>query len=108
MRRWRLGELDGARSVAGRPYHEFLRAAAMSAGLYVLEAGALDAQRPHAEDEVYVVVGGRARFTSGGATIDVAPGDTIFVAAGEEHRFHDIAETLRLIVVFAPPESAGS
>jgi quercetin dioxygenase-like cupin family protein len=37
-------------------------------------------------------------------TRDVAPGDTIFVAAGVAHRFHDITEALRLIVVFGPAE----
>ena len=76
----------------------------MSAGLYVLPAGGVDGQSPHAEDEIYVVMAGRSRFTSAGQQIDVAPGDTIFVPAHEEHRFHDIAEELSLIVCFAPPE----
>ena len=77
----------------------------MSAGLYVLPAGAVDGQSPHNEDEIYVVLAGGARFTAGDETRDVAPGDVIFVAAGVPHRFHDITEELRLIVVFAPPES---
>ena len=38
----------------------------------------------------------------------VAPGSVVFVAAGVEHRFHDIAEELRLIVVFGPAEGARS
>ncbi len=50
---------------------------------------------------------GRSRFTSGGQQIDVSPGDTIFVPAHEEHRFHDIMENLELIVVFAPPETGS-
>jgi hypothetical protein len=29
----------------------------------------------------------------------------VYVAAGVEHRFHDISEQLRLLVVFAPAES---
>ena len=36
------------------------------------------------------------------------PGDTIFVPAETVHRFHDIDEELRLIVVFAPPEGSQS
>jgi mannose-6-phosphate isomerase-like protein (cupin superfamily) len=36
---------------------------------------------------------------------DVVAGDTIYVAAGVPHKFHDITERLELIVVFAPPES---
>ena len=34
-----LPELAEQRAVSGRPYREFLRAPAMSAGLYVLPAG---------------------------------------------------------------------
>ena len=89
----------------GRPYLEFLRSASMSVGLYVLDAGAVDRQSPHREDEVYVVLAGRSRFTAGDDSRDVAPGDTIYVSAGMPHRFHDITEQLRLIVVFAPPET---
>jgi mannose-6-phosphate isomerase-like protein (cupin superfamily) len=77
----------------------------MSVGLYVLRVGDVDRQQPHREDEVYVVMSGRARFTAGDETRDVNIGDTIFVAAGVSHRFHDITEDMQLIVVFAPPES---
>jgi mannose-6-phosphate isomerase-like protein (cupin superfamily) len=72
----------------------------------VLEAGAVDRQRPHTEDEAYVVLDGLARFTAGDETGDVGPGDTIFVAAGVPHRFHDITQTLRLIVAFGPAEGS--
>jgi mannose-6-phosphate isomerase-like protein (cupin superfamily) len=87
-------------------YGEFLRVDDLSAGLYVLEAGAVDGQQPHTEDEIYVVLEGRSRFTAGDETRDVGPGDTIFVEAGLPHRFHDITEPLRLIVVFGPPEGS--
>jgi mannose-6-phosphate isomerase-like protein (cupin superfamily) len=90
---------------ADRPYLEFLRSPAMSVGLYVLDEGAADGQSPHREDEVYVVLAGRSRFTAAQETRDVVPGDTIFVAAGVPHKFHDITERLELIVVFAPPET---
>ncbi|HET7830639.1 MAG TPA: cupin domain-containing protein [Candidatus Limnocylindrales bacterium] len=86
------------------PYHEFLRVPDLSVGLYALEAGAVDRQQPHTEDEIYIVVEGRSRFTAGDDARDVGPGDTIFVAAGVPHRFHDITDALRLIVVFGPAE----
>ena len=54
------------------------------------------------------MLAGRSRFTAGDDTRDVAPGDMIFVAARVPHRFHDITEQLRLIVVFAPPETSGA
>jgi mannose-6-phosphate isomerase-like protein (cupin superfamily) len=105
MEAWTLDELRVARARADRLYHEFLRVPAMSAGYYRLVAGATDPQSPHLEDEVYVVVGGRARVTVGDDEREVRPGDTIFVSATVPHRFHDIAEELELIVVFAPPET---
>jgi mannose-6-phosphate isomerase-like protein (cupin superfamily) len=100
----RLAGLIERQRASGDAYLEFLLAESMSVGLYVLPAGAVDGQSPHTEDEVYVVLAGRSRFTAMGETVDVEPGDTIFVPAGEEHRFHDIQQDLRLIVVFAPPE----
>jgi quercetin dioxygenase-like cupin family protein len=99
-----LGELQKLREAASLRYLEFLRVESMSAGLYVLPAGASDAQQPHTEDEVYVVLAGRSRFTAGEETREVQPGDTIFVPANAPHLFHDVSEELRLIVVFAPPE----
>jgi quercetin dioxygenase-like cupin family protein len=91
---------------SGGPYLEFLRVPDLSLGLYVLEAGAVDGQQPHTEYEAYLVLVGRARFTAGSDTRDVGTGDTIFVAAGVPHRFHDITETLRLVVVFGPTEGS--
>jgi mannose-6-phosphate isomerase-like protein (cupin superfamily) len=93
---------------AARPYLEFLRSASLSAGLFVLPAGGVDEQEPHTEDEVYVVVAGGALFTAGEETREVRAGDVLFVAAGVPHRFHDISEDLRVIVVFAPPEGSAS
>jgi mannose-6-phosphate isomerase-like protein (cupin superfamily) len=58
----------------GAGYVEHLRRSDLSVGTYCLRAGAVDGQSPHAEDEVYVVNAGRARFTSGGQTVDVAQG----------------------------------
>jgi mannose-6-phosphate isomerase-like protein (cupin superfamily) len=100
-----LADLLADQSSAGKPYLEFLRSESLSVGLYVLRAGQLDRQQPHREDEVYVVMSGSSRFTAGEETREVSAGDTIFVAAGVPHRFHDITADMQLIVVFAPPES---
>jgi mannose-6-phosphate isomerase-like protein (cupin superfamily) len=97
-----------AQRTAGRPYLEFLRSRSLSAGLYVLPAGAVDEQAPHGEDEVYVVAAGGSLFTAGSETREIRAGDVLFVAAGLPHRFHDITEALRLIVVFAPAEGSGT
>ena len=91
---------------AQRRYHEFFRVPVMSAGLYVLTAGASDKQSQHKEDEIYYVVRGRAKMRIGSRESTVAEGSLIFVEAGTEHRFFDIQEELVLLVVFAPAESS--
>ena len=107
MQSFSMARLEAHRLLDGRPYLEFLRQDALSAGLYVLPAGGVDRQAPHTEDEVYVVMAGRARFICGKETQHVAPGDTLFVPAGVAHKFQAISEELRLIVVFAPPEGSA-
>lgn len=70
-------------------------------GLYVLRAGAADPQQPHAEDEAYYVVSGRATFERDGVRGAVGPGSAMLVPAGVPHRFVDITEDLTLFVLFA-------
>jgi quercetin dioxygenase-like cupin family protein len=100
-----VGEIDRQRSQSGKLYREFLRAPAMSAGLYVLPPGATDPQRPHHEDEMYYVIRGRARFRADPEDREVSAGSVLFVAAEFEHRFYDITEELAVLVFFAPAES---
>ena len=101
----KLGEVDQQREESGKLYRELLRVPSMSAGLYVLPAGATDLQRPHHEDEMYYVVRGRARFRAGDVDREVSAGSVLFVAAEVEHRFYDIAEEITALVFFAPAES---
>lgn len=91
--------------VAGRPYVEFLRRDTMSAGVYVLEAGADDNQQPHGEDELYCVFEGQAVLEVDGDQRPVKQGSVVFVAAHTPHRFHSVASKLSMLVVFAPPET---
>jgi len=100
-----LEELARARRASGRRYYEFLRVPALSMGLYGLPAGGEDPQTPHAEDEVYQVVRGRATLSVAGEDRPVGPGSVVFVAAGVEHRFHSIEEDLEVLVFFAPAET---
>ncbi|MGA8214466.1 MAG: cupin domain-containing protein [Candidatus Sulfotelmatobacter sp.] len=100
-----LAEITEQRALSGKPYREFLRVPAMSAGLYVLAAGGTDHQKPHREDEVYYVVRGRARFKAGPEDREVSAGSVIFVAAEVGHRFYEITEELAVLVFFAPAET---
>lgn len=104
MQAWDLTDLEVARQASGRLYHEFVSVPDVSGGLYVLDAGATDPQSPHTEDELYVVMSGRAMITVGVKVRPVVTGSVIFVAAGVGHRFHDIEERLTLVVVFGPAE----
>jgi mannose-6-phosphate isomerase-like protein (cupin superfamily) len=100
-----IDEMDEQRLQRGKAYGEFLRVGSMSAGLYVLAAGADDTQRPHHEDEMYYVVRGRARFHAGDEDREVSAGSVLFVAAEVEHHFYDIQEELAALVFFSPPET---
>jgi len=101
-----LDELLAKRLQAGRSYLEFLRVPAMSAGVYVLPAGAPDPQQPHRENEMYYVVRGKAKMRIATEERSVGQGSVIFVEAGLEHRFFDVEEELVVLVVFAPEESS--
>jgi mannose-6-phosphate isomerase-like protein (cupin superfamily) len=85
---------------------DVLRSSLLSVGLYYLPARGVDDQSPHAEDEVYYVVSGRANFRVGESDVPVRSGSLLFVPAEEVHRFHDITEELVLVVFWAPPEGS--
>jgi quercetin dioxygenase-like cupin family protein len=100
-----LSEIEKQRAENANRYQEFLRVPALSAGLYVLAAGATDPQTPHHQDEIYYVVRGRAQFQAGTDDREVSAGSVIFVAAEISHRFYAIEEELAVLVIFAPAES---
>jgi mannose-6-phosphate isomerase-like protein (cupin superfamily) len=86
-------------------YREFLRVAAMSVGFFAASAGHDDKQQPHEQDEVYVVLAGRAVLDIDGTRKPVAAGSIAYVPARLPHRFTDIGDGLQVAVVFAPPEN---
>lgn len=108
MDAYELERLREERAGSGSLYLEFLRVPALSAGLYVLAAGAEDPQSPHQEDEVYAVLSGRGAIRVGDEDRPVEPGSIVVVPARVEHRFHSIKEELELLVFFAPAESEES
>ena len=99
-----IDDLSREQNRQSKPYLEFLRAPALSAGLYVLAKGAADSQKPHHQDEIYYVLEGQARMQVGSDHIEVRAGSVIFVEAELEHRFYDIQQGLKVLVFFAPPE----
>jgi mannose-6-phosphate isomerase-like protein (cupin superfamily) len=63
-----------------------------------------DPQKPHAQDEVYVVAQGGAIFFDGTTRQRAAPGDLLFAAAGIVHRFEDFSADFGVWVLFYGPE----
>ncbi len=100
-----VSELEVRGEASPKPYLEFLRRESMSSGLYHLPVGGTDLQQPHAEDELYYIVKGKARFEVEGEDRPVAAGSLIFVEAQAKHHFHSISEDLTVLVVFAPAET---
>ena len=102
MNAFEYGEISQQQAESGKPYLQFLNEGSMSLGLYALPAGSTDSQTPHAEDEIYYVVAGRAAIVVAGERRPVQPGSIVFVAKEVEHRFVDIEEDLSILVFFAP------
>jgi mannose-6-phosphate isomerase-like protein (cupin superfamily) len=104
MQAFELAQLISQRKDSNKLYFEFLKVPDLSMGLYVLPAGGTDPQSPHAEDEVYYVVSGKAKILVADENRDVQAGSIVYVAKNVEHRFHSIEEELTVLVFFAPAE----
>jgi mannose-6-phosphate isomerase-like protein (cupin superfamily) len=93
---------------ASQAYRAFLRQDSMEAGIYQLGPGATGGQEAHARDELYVILEGTATLEVDGTQQAVSPGSMAWVRAGVQHRFTDLAEGLRVLVIFAnAPTNAG-
>lgn len=106
MQAYEIADLAAQRAARGEPWLEFLRTDTLSVGIYELAAGSIDGQQPHHEDEVYYIISGQGMIRVAGEDRPVQAGSVIFVAATVEHRFHTIAQDLRILVFFAPPEGS--
>ncbi len=101
---WQVFDLESIKGkLKGDPaeYLEFLKVPALSCGIYSLAAGSKDMQAPHDEDEVYLVLTGKARMQLGDEEREVGPGSLLYVSASTEHSFFEIEEDMTLMVFFA-------
>ncbi|MEH6634789.1 MAG: cupin domain-containing protein [Halioglobus sp.] len=96
-----LEEIKGKMQGAAVEYLEFLNVPALNCGIYFLAAGSTDMQAPHDEDEVYVVISGKARMRLGEEDRNIGPGSLLYVGAATEHSFFEIEEDMTLLVMFA-------
>lgn len=103
---WIVSGDDTVRAFAGdaqnRRYRDLFSHGTMRVGLYALRNH--DPQKPHAQDEIYIIASGAGEFVNGAERAPFKPGDVIFVKAGVEHRFENFTADFQTWVVFWGPE----
>ena len=105
---WQIFDLEElARKVDGNEprFHEFLRVPTLSCAIYRLPAGASDMQAPHLEDEIYIVLSGRARLKIDDKVHEIRKDTVLFVRATAKHSFFDIEEDLTVLALFGAAKS---
>ncbi len=85
-----------------RRYMDLITHGSMRVGLYALRDH--DPQKPHTQDEIYIVASGSGEFVNDGERKPFRSGDIIFVKAGVEHRFENFTDDFQTWVVFWGPE----
>jgi mannose-6-phosphate isomerase-like protein (cupin superfamily) len=86
----------------GARFVELFRRGALSVELFAPRG--VDTQKPHAQDELYLVARGHGEFVNGPARHEFGPGDVMFVAAGVVHRFENFSDDFLVWVVFCGPQ----
>jgi len=97
-----LTGLDQLPGPSGERFIELFRHGTLTVELYAPRGN--DPQKPHARDEIYVIITGKGRFQHGSHETTFGPGDLLFVPAGEEHRFVEFGEDFATWVFFYGPQ----
>jgi mannose-6-phosphate isomerase-like protein (cupin superfamily) len=82
----------------GKRFVERFRHGTLTLELYAPRG--IDAQTPHARDELYVVVAGSGTFVRDGNRVPFSRGDALFAPAGAAHRFEAFSDDLAVWVIF--------
>ena len=80
-------------------FAELMRRGTMSVELFAPQG--TDTQEPHKQDELYIILTGRAEFVKAGQRVNCAAGDVLFVEAGTVHRFERFSDDFQTFVIFA-------
>ncbi len=86
----------------GKPFDVVFRHGSLQVEIF--SSKGVDTQQPHKQDELYVVMSGTGWFFHEGKRVRFSPGDLLFAAAGEVHRFEEFSDDLVVWVVFYGPE----
>jgi mannose-6-phosphate isomerase-like protein (cupin superfamily) len=90
----------------GRLFANLFRHGSLQVEIYAPRG--VDLQQPHTRDEVYVVASGTGWFINGDKRMQFSPGDVLFAAAGEVHKFADFSTDFVVWVLFYGPEGGES
>ncbi len=100
--RWKISTAEAlellAKHPSGKPFATLLEHKKMYVEVY--RPVKVDLQKPHDQDEIYVVINGSGTFFNNEERRPFAAGDLIFVPAGMEHRFEDFTEDFATWVIF--------
>ena len=86
---------------------EFLRTRSLSCSIYHLPTDSQDMSRAHEEDELYLVLKGRACLRVGESAHEVKPGTLMYVHAACDHTFFAIQEDLTVLAFFGASLGPG-
>jgi mannose-6-phosphate isomerase-like protein (cupin superfamily) len=98
-----LGEARKAPLPAGRLSALLMQHGTMQLRHYRPPKGG-DPQKPHDQDERYVVMHGSGFFRCDERRTKFGPGDVLYAGAGAVHRFEDYSDDTELWVVFYGPK----
>jgi mannose-6-phosphate isomerase-like protein (cupin superfamily) len=84
-------------------FHEILRTPSLSCSIYHIPAGSKEMQSAHEEDELYLVLEGRARLRIEDDEHVVEKGAIMYVRTACDHAFFDVEEDLTVLAFFGTP-----
>lgn len=85
----------------GEPFADGMTHGTMSMELFA--PNRRDRQKPHQQDEIYVVLEGDSEFIHNGERTTVQQGDALFVPAGDAHHFEKMSRDFLTWVIFWGP-----
>ncbi len=95
-----------ARAAADGVYGVLLTRRTLEIGYYAPVGR--DEQKPHTQDEIYLIHCGHAHFDLDGEARPCTAGDVLFVPAGVPHRFQDFSPGFGAWVIFYGPEGGDT
>lgn len=94
-------EAKGAIAKAAEPYVTLFHR--NDARVLLFAPRGTDTQKPHTQDELYIVAVGSGTFVRGDEKVQFVAGDTLFVAAETPHHFENFTDDFYTWVVFFGP-----